>query len=55
MERWLNARGIAWDYTINGGQAMLMVIVASAWKQVSYNFIFFLAVAMRPEDLGVFR
>jgi len=43
LGRWLNARGIAWDYTINGGQAMLMVIVASAWKQVSYNFIFFLA------------
>ena len=33
----------AWDYAINGGQAMLMVILASAWKQVSYNFIFFLA------------
>ncbi len=43
LGRWLNAHGIAWDYTINGGQAMLMVIVASAWKQVSYNFIFFLA------------
>jgi sn-glycerol 3-phosphate transport system permease protein len=43
LGRWLNSRGIAWDYTINGGQAMLMVIVASAWKQVSYNFIFFLA------------
>lgn len=41
--RWLNAHGIAWDYTINGGQAMFMVVVASAWKQVSYNFIFFLA------------
>jgi len=43
LGRWLNARGIAWDYTINGSQAMLMVIVASAWKQISYNFIFFLA------------
>ena len=28
---------------LNGGQAMLMVILASAWKQMSYNFIFFLA------------
>jgi sn-glycerol 3-phosphate transport system permease protein len=43
LGRWLNAHGVPWDYTINGGQALLMVIVASAWKQVSYNFIFFLA------------
>lgn len=39
----LKAIGVAWDYKINGGQAMLVVILASAWKQVSYNFIFFLA------------
>jgi sn-glycerol 3-phosphate transport system permease protein len=43
LGRWLNAHEIPGDYAINGGQAMLMVIVASAWKQVSYNFIFFLA------------
>ncbi|MCB4821730.1 sn-glycerol-3-phosphate ABC transporter permease UgpA [Roseicella aerolata] len=41
--RALNGAGIAWDYKLNGDQAMLMVILASAWKQVSYNFIFFLA------------
>jgi len=41
--RALNAAGVAWDYTLNGTQAMLLVILASAWKQVSYNFIFFLA------------
>jgi sn-glycerol 3-phosphate transport system permease protein len=41
--RALNAAGIAWDYKLNGNQAMLLVILASAWKQVSYNFIFFLA------------
>jgi sn-glycerol 3-phosphate transport system permease protein len=41
--RALNAAQIAWDYRLNGGQAMLLVIIASAWKQVSYNFIFFLA------------
>ena len=39
----LKAIGVVWDYKINGGQAMLVVILASAWKQVSYNFIFFLA------------
>jgi sn-glycerol 3-phosphate transport system permease protein len=39
----LLAAGVAWDWKLNGGQAMLLVILASAWKQVSYNFIFFLA------------
>jgi len=43
LGRWLNRHGVPWDYTVNGGQALFMVIVASAWKQVSYNFIFFLA------------
>jgi sn-glycerol 3-phosphate transport system permease protein len=41
--RALNSAGLAWDYKLNGNQAMLVVILASAWKQVSYNFIFFLA------------
>jgi sn-glycerol 3-phosphate transport system permease protein len=40
---WLNRAGIAWDYKLNGAQAIAMVVLASAWKQVSYNFIFFLA------------
>ncbi|WP_439551036.1 sn-glycerol-3-phosphate ABC transporter permease UgpA [Falsiroseomonas sp.] len=39
----LNGIGIRWDYKVNGDQAMLLVIMAAAWKQVSYNFIFFLA------------
>jgi sn-glycerol 3-phosphate transport system permease protein len=43
LGRWLNGHGIAWDYVVNGGQAFTMVAVASAWKQVSYDFIFFLA------------
>jgi sn-glycerol 3-phosphate transport system permease protein len=41
--RGFGALGIDWDYRVNGGQAMSMVILAAAWKQVSYNFIFFLA------------
>ena len=28
---------------LNGGQAMTLVVIASAWKQISYNFLFFLA------------
>ena len=35
--------GINWNHLLNGRQAMLLVICAAAWKQVSYNFIFFLA------------
>ena len=38
--RWM---GVPWDYKLNGGQAMLLIIVAASWKQVSYNFLFFLA------------
>ncbi|UPY39127.1 sn-glycerol-3-phosphate ABC transporter permease UgpA [Sediminicoccus sp. KRV36] len=41
--RALNAMGIPWNYKLNGDQAMLLIILAAAWKQVSYNFIFFLA------------
>jgi sn-glycerol 3-phosphate transport system permease protein len=40
---WLNRHGIAWDYHLNDWQAMGVVVLASAWKEVSYNFIFFLA------------
>lgn len=41
--RWLNRHGIPWDYKLNGAQALLVTVLASAWKQVSYNFLFFLA------------
>ncbi|MBV8776819.1 MAG: sn-glycerol-3-phosphate ABC transporter permease UgpA [Alphaproteobacteria bacterium] len=40
---WLRWAGIDWNYFLNGKQALWLVIVASAWKQVSYNFLFFLA------------
>ena len=43
LGRWLNRHGIDWDYHVNGGQAFALVALASAWKQVSYDFIFFLA------------
>ncbi|MBV9829571.1 MAG: sn-glycerol-3-phosphate ABC transporter permease UgpA [Alphaproteobacteria bacterium] len=38
--RWL---GLDWNYLLNGKQALLLVILAAAWKQISYNFLFFLA------------
>ncbi|WDD96100.1 sn-glycerol-3-phosphate ABC transporter permease UgpA [Burkholderia sp. FERM BP-3421] len=35
--------GIVWNHALNGGQAMFLVVAASVWKQVSYNFLFFYA------------
>jgi sn-glycerol 3-phosphate transport system permease protein len=35
--------GINWNWIINENQAMLLVVMAAAYKQVSYNFLFFLA------------
>lgn len=43
LGRGLRTLGVDWNFLLNGPQALLLVIVASAWKQVSYNFIFFLA------------
>ncbi|MBK1667262.1 glycerol-3-phosphate transporter permease [Rhodovibrio sodomensis] len=39
----MQGMGIAWNPLVNGEDAMIMVIIAAAWKQVSYNFVFFLA------------
>ncbi|MGJ8516292.1 sn-glycerol-3-phosphate ABC transporter permease UgpA [Carnimonas bestiolae] len=35
--------GIHWDHRVNGHQALLLVIIACVWVQVSYNLVFFLA------------
>lgn len=35
--------GVEWNHTLNGGQAMLLVILAAAWREIAYNFLFFLA------------
>src|SRR5207248_937171 len=32
-----------WDWVLQGDQAMLLVVMAATWKQISYNFLFFLA------------
>jgi sn-glycerol 3-phosphate transport system permease protein len=40
---YLKALGIDWNHTLNGKQAMLLVIIAAAWREISYNFLFFLA------------
>ena len=35
--------GIDWNWVLQGDQAMLLIVIASIWKQISYNFLFFLA------------
>ena len=35
--------GIDWNHYLNGSQAMMLVIFAAAWKQIAYNFLFYLA------------
>jgi sn-glycerol 3-phosphate transport system permease protein len=37
---WVN---VDWDPVLNGSHAMWMVVITSTWKQISYNFLFFLA------------
>src|SRR3970040_2139996 len=39
----LKGWGIDWNWIIQDDQAMLLVVMASVWKQISYNFLFFLA------------
>ena len=40
---WLKHVGYDWNHHLNSGQAMALVVFASAWNRVPYNFLFFLA------------
>jgi sn-glycerol 3-phosphate transport system permease protein len=35
--------GIDWNHLLSGPQAMTLIVMAAIWKQISYNFLFFLA------------
>ncbi len=39
----LRAFGVDWNYLINADQALILIVIAAVWKQISYNFLFFLA------------
>jgi sn-glycerol 3-phosphate transport system permease protein len=39
----LRSFGVQWNYYVNGNQALAMICIAAVWKQISYNFLFFLA------------
>jgi sn-glycerol 3-phosphate transport system permease protein len=40
---WLRAFGVDWNHLLNSTHAMTLVVMAAVWKQISYNFLFFLA------------
>jgi sn-glycerol 3-phosphate transport system permease protein len=39
----LRSLGYDWNHQLNAGNAMTLIVIAAAWKQVSYNFLFFVA------------
>ena len=39
----LRAAGIDWNHLLHSGHAMTLIVMAAVWKQISYNFLFFLA------------
>jgi sn-glycerol 3-phosphate transport system permease protein len=43
ITHFLGSVGYNWNHAQNSGQAMFLVVLASVWKQISYNFLFFLA------------
>src|SRR6185437_7242010 len=40
LSRYLRALGVDWNPLLNGDQAAMLIILAAAWKQISYNFLF---------------
>jgi len=40
---YLGKLGYGWNHLMNENQAMALIVLASVWKQISYNFLFFLA------------
>lgn len=40
---WLRLLGLNWNHLLNSNHAMALIVVAAVWKQISYNFLFFLA------------
>ena len=48
----LKSLGYNWNHILRGGQAMVLVVIAASWKQIAYNFLFFLAgLQMIPKSL----
>ncbi len=39
----LRRLGFEWNHLLNSNHAMALIVLAAVWKQISYNFLFFLA------------
>jgi len=43
VAHWIRSAGVDWNFLLKGDQALLLLVMAAVWKQISYNFVFFLA------------
>jgi sn-glycerol 3-phosphate transport system permease protein len=43
LAHWMRGWGLHWDPLLDGNDALVLVVIAAVWKQISYNFLFFLA------------
>jgi sn-glycerol 3-phosphate transport system permease protein len=43
LARFLSIFGFNWNHFLNSNHALILIIIASSWKQISYNFLFYLA------------
>ncbi|HQU47949.1 MAG TPA: sn-glycerol-3-phosphate ABC transporter permease UgpA [Casimicrobiaceae bacterium] len=43
VAHWMRSAGMNWDPLLDGDDALALIVIAATWKQVSYNFLFFLA------------
>ena len=43
VTHYLGKLGYEWNHLMNENQAMALIVITSVWKQISYNFLFFLA------------
>lgn len=43
LSRPIRAAGLDWNPMLNGNHAMILLVLSATWKQISYNFLFFLA------------
>ncbi|MEP7327856.1 MAG: sn-glycerol-3-phosphate ABC transporter permease UgpA [Betaproteobacteria bacterium] len=43
VAHWLQGMGVDWNPLLHDNDALILIVVAAVWKQISYNFLFFLA------------
>jgi len=43
LSYWLRRIGVDWNHLLDSDHAMALIVMAAVWKQISYNFLFFLA------------